>query len=120
MPELDSARLAYMAKREGNELDLTCTIQRAAITNGAQGPLTTWTQRSTGIHCSLYETPRIPREIAETGSVKNVTLWQINLPAAQTVAVTDRIIISGRTFEVEKIVSGSFPTLVVCLASEVK
>jgi hypothetical protein len=120
MSELDSARLDFMAKRELGEFDQTCTIQRAAIANGAQGPVTTWTQRATGVHCSLFETPRIPREIEEAGSVKSLTLWQINLPALQTVAVTDRIVIGSRTFEVEQIVGASFPTIVVCLATEVK
>src|SRR3982751_2726810 len=118
MSVLDSGALSFMAKRELGEFDKTCTIQRAAISNGAQGPVTTWTTRATGVACSLADTPRIPREIAEAGSVKGVSRWQINLPQGQTLAATDRIVISGRTFEVEEVVAAGYPTIVVCLASE--
>ena len=120
MPELDSARIAYMAKRESDQFDKTATIQYPSIANSAQGPVTTWTNRATGVLCALFDTPRVPREAAEADSVKVVAQFQVNLPENQAVAVTDRILIDGRTFQVEEVPALSLQTVVVCLCSEVK
>ena len=116
---MDSKVLDYMAGREAAQFDMSCTIQQAVVSNGAQGPAITWTNRAAGVGCSLSDSPRMPREIGEAGTVRSISEWVVKLPQAQTVAVTDRIVISARTFQVEQVVAASYPTIVVCLCSEI-
>src|SRR5213593_850412 len=114
---MDSKALDYMAGREAAQFDRSCTIQQAVVSNGAQGPATTWTNRAAGVGCSLSDSSRIAREIGEAGTVRSISEWVVRLPQGQTVAVTDRIVIGARTFQVEQIVDASYPTIVVCLCS---
>ena len=116
---MDSKALDYMAGREAGLFDRTCTVQQAVVSNGAQGPATGWTNRATGVGCSLSDGPRMAREIGEADSVRSISEWVVKLPQGQTVAVTDRIVIGARTFQVEQVVDASYPTIVVCLCSEI-
>jgi hypothetical protein len=116
---MDGNALNYMAAREAGEFDKTCTIQQAVVSNGAQGPATGWTNRAAGVGCALSDRPGIAHEIGEAGTVRSISEWVVKLPQGQTVVVTDRIVIGARTFQVEQVVDASYPTIVVCLCSEI-
>src|SRR5205823_14722044 len=58
MPGLSDGDLTTMATRELTLFDKTCTIQYPSQANGAQGVVTTWTNRAAGINCALFETRR--------------------------------------------------------------
>src|SRR5690349_19148893 len=109
---MDSKALDYMAGREAGLFDRSCTIQQAVVSNGAQGPATTWTNRASGVGCSLSDSARGAREIAEAGTVRSISEWVVKLPQGQTVDATDRIVIGSRTFQVEEVVDASYATVV--------
>lgn len=119
MPMFSAADLAYMAKREDGLLDKVCTVQQRVDTNGPQGPAITWTTRATGVPCSLFETKRAAHETPEADTVRNISQWLIRLKSGTVTTVTDRIQIASRTFQVEEVISTSYPTLVQVLAIEV-
>jgi hypothetical protein len=119
MPMFSAADLAYMGKREEALLDKTCTVQQRVDTNGPQGPAITWTTRATGVPCALFETKRAAHETHEADTVRNVAQWLIRLRSDTVTAVTDRILIGPRTFQVEQVITTSYPTLAQVLAIEV-
>jgi hypothetical protein len=119
MPIFSAADLAYMAKREEALLDKSCTLQQRVDTNGPQGPVVSWTTRTTGVPCSLFETKRAAHETPEADTVRNVAQWLIRLKSGAVTAVTDRILIDSRTFQVEQVITTSYPTLVQVLAIEI-
>jgi head-tail joining protein len=117
---MDSKALDYMAGREAGQFDKSCTIQQAVVSNGAQGPAVTWANRASGVGCSLSDRPGGAREKGEAGTVRGISEWVVKLPQGQTVAVTDRILIGARTFQVEQVVDASYATVVMCLCSEMR
>ena len=117
MPGFDGAALSHMRNTVAAALDKTCAIQARDLSNGTSGQDENFTNRATGVPCSLHRLGQFAVEQPEAGGVHHVSTWLVRMSLAQVVEVTDRIVIDSRTFEVLDLADGSHATLklVVCV-----
>lgn len=87
----------------------TCTIQRGTDTSSGDGTSTSWSDLATGVACRVSPLASSASEaLGADQSLQAVAQWTIWLPAGTDVTVRDRIVYSGRTFEVARVGARSY------------
>jgi head-tail adaptor len=97
----------------------TCVIQRATETSTGDGTSQSWADLAT-VACRVSPLASSASEgMGGAAALAAVSLWTIWLPALTDVTVEDRIVYSGRTFEVARVGARSFETVREVIARQV-
>lgn len=113
---LTAAELAGMRKAQEQFMPGTAVIERAVLApDGMGGYVEGWLAVGT-VPARLY--PQDRRAVAESvggAQVLSVTRWFVTMPFATDVHASDRLHISGRTYEVQEVNNGEmYQTAVRC------
>jgi head-tail adaptor len=116
-----SIPLAFLRDLQNAYLPDTCTIQRGTEgTPTGDGTPVTWADFATGVACRVSIASQTGTEGLGGGDgLRAVNDWTIWLPALQDVTVKDRIVYSGRTFEIARVGARSYETVRECICREV-
>lgn len=105
MRALTSTELERMQDTQAVALPNTCLIQVATTGQDSIGsPARTWGTRATGVACRL----KMKSAGERTFGTRNVPVgdWMLTLDHGQAIVTADRVIVSGRTFEVVAVNEG--------------
>ena len=98
---ISDSDLAYIRSQAAKLLPDTCTIQRVTRpSDGAGGYTETWTDYATHVPCRLAVDRTQPREELQVGQVAPAQRYWLTLQYDQAIAITDRVVKDGQTFEV--------------------
>lgn len=103
------------------QLPDSAAISRYAETNTASGVSRAYTTVAT-VACRVQPLGRSSGKtelVGPRGGPQTADAWQISLPAATDVTVKDRLVVSGRTFEVAEVLARSYEVVRVALCREV-
>ena len=108
---IGTQELADLRSVADNYLPDTCTIQTKATTAGAMGGIVeAYTNTYTNVACRLD--PKSGGEAVINFTVEGNTVWMLNIPYDQAIAVTDRVVHSSKTYEVKRVVdTNSYVTI---------
>jgi head-tail adaptor len=113
---ITAAELTAMQATQNLAMPGTAVIQRATLSaNGMGGFTETWAAIGTAI-ARLYPVPsRAISEMVSGEQVISFTRWAVTMPVGTSILAKDRLLISGRTFEVGEVNnSESWQTAVRC------
>lgn len=86
----------------------TCTIRRAATSRTSGGTSATWADLATNVPCSVQPFGGASEAEGQRGGIAATSSWRIRVPYGQDVTASDRIVVGGRTFEVESVEARTF------------
>lgn len=97
-----------------------CSISRYVETNTADGVTEAWSDIAMNVRCSVAPIGTGGGEQLEAGAqIAAVNRWTVSLPALTDVTVRDRLVTSGRTFEVERVDARTFEVRRDCICREI-
>lgn len=108
MTWLTTSELESLRDHFTETLPDTCEIQSVTETQTARGAITkSWSTRGTAIACRIspYMAAQFPQFAAEHVSERRQ--WVLSVAYDQEIAVTDRVIHGGATYQVKQINYGS-------------
>lgn len=110
MTALSAGDIAAMRDTTEGYLPETCSIMRRTVTpDGRGGSAITWATLAAGVPCRLSpQTTRVQAEQVVAGKQSAVTRWTITIAAATAIAVTDRVQIGSRIFDVDTVTARSW------------
>lgn len=98
----------------------TCTIQRYTETVTGDGTSQSWSDLATGVACRVSPLASgASEQLGADASLQAVAQWTIWLPAGQDVTVRDRVVYSGRSFEVARVGARSYEVVRETICREV-
>lgn len=121
MPGIFSAaELADLQDLAVSVMPDTAQVQRPTVTDdGAGGSTAAYAAVGGPVPCLLGARNLTASEAPTAGRLGITTLWDVQVPAGTDVRAADRLSISGRTFEVVSLLTGSYPVAVQLTAAEV-
>lgn len=112
--------VAYLRSLSNQYLPDLCSIQRVTETSTGDGTTSSWSTVASGIACRVSPLASGANEaIGADQSMTAVSQWTVWLPAGTDVTVKDRIVVSGRTFEVARVGERSYEVIRECLCREI-
>lgn len=104
MTALTTAELTQMRLDAESILDTTCTIQTLSrASDGMGGWPETWANAYTGVACLLSAPQQQPTDDVSGDRFKVVAEWILSVHWDQAIAVNNRVILGGDTFDVVSI-----------------
>jgi hypothetical protein len=111
---------AIQAEAANAACDLSCAIQRTTRTRGPQGGATPTFSTLYTVNAGMSE-PTAGQLANYDFMIGDLATWQVKFAVGTDVKEQDRLVIAGQTLTVKKILAPrSYPTLLTCLASELK
>lgn len=98
---ISASDLAYARSQAAQLLPDLCDLQNVVrASDGAGGYTETWTTYATAVPCRLAVDRTQPREEVQAGQVTPTQRYWLTLAHDRAIAITDRVLKAGRTFEV--------------------
>ena len=97
----------------------TANVQRKQSVRDTQGGYNTTFQTVATYPCNFFRQGLRPRELEFSERVQDVTYWAFHFLRGVDVRATDRLVTSGRTFEVVGRGDGSSNTLLEVICMEI-
>ena len=111
--------LEYLRSIQNAYLPDSCVIQRGTETSTGDGTSVVWADLAT-VACRVSPLASGANEMLAGGAaIAAVNQWTIWLPALTDVTVKDRIVYSGRTFELSRVGARSYETVREVIAREI-
>lgn len=108
----------YLQDLAGQFRPESAQIQRAAETHSGDGTTTSWTTIAT-VSARISPNGASSEALGGDQSMQAVSPYRIALPVGTDVTPRDRIVISGRTFEVNAVEAKSFAAELYALCKEI-
>ena len=117
---ISPALLDFLRSVQAGFLPELAAISRYTETNGPDGVVRDWQTVAADVPCRISSrTTSASEGVGGDAQVRNVGDWRLWLPAMTDVTVRDRIVVAGRTFEVERVEGESYETAGALSCTEV-